>query len=364
MTIKILYSHMGHSGFERELREIEIQSAGKYSIYPLNHRKELGWDRDITPWALDELFRKKDGNLLGFYKKVQEICEKMDVFLVDHECVYHPDLIIELSKVVYTVIYSGDDPESSYLRSKPYLYAFDHAFCYGVYHNEEQKMTEKFLEWGAKRADFRPHGCWMKSFDPNLTEKDILEKYRPIDLVFVGGMANQQRDEFLLRLKRHFGKRFALYGNWGGLRGMLKRCLKGFGIMPIRTLPSNELVRLYHRSKIGINIHQSFGPCNLRLYELPMNGVMQICDNKKGLTEIYELDHEVVGYENFDECVKLIEFYLNDDYQRKKIALCGFRKAQRKYPFWKTFCSAMEKVITALGRRNQEDVVRRKPDLL
>jgi spore maturation protein CgeB len=258
--------------------------------------------------------------------------------------VYHPDFILELKKRVYTVIYSGDDPESSYFRSKPYLYAFDHAFCYGVYHNEHQLMTEKFLEWGAKRADLRPHGCWSSSYDHSLDDGTIAKKERDIDIIFVGGAANRSRQDVLLKLKKTFGSKFHLYGNWGGVRGFCERFRKGYGFIPISKLPHMELLRLYGRSKIGINIHQSYGPCNLRLYDLPMNGVMQICDNLKGLSRIYRLGEEVIGYENIAEMHDQIRYYLAHDNERIRIAINGFKKAKEMYLFHTTFFKAMERI--------------------
>ena len=40
-----------------------------------------------------------------------------------------------------------------------------------------------------------------------------------------------------------------------------------------------ERVELYQRSRIGFNVHwNEYGLGNQRLYHLPANGVMQICD--------------------------------------------------------------------------------------
>ena len=37
-------------------------------------------------------------------------------------------------------------------------------------------------------------------------------------------------------------------------------------------LPEQEKVALYGRSKIGWNVHNSVGPCNIRTFALPANG--------------------------------------------------------------------------------------------
>ncbi|HEY5588090.1 MAG TPA: glycosyltransferase [Candidatus Paceibacterota bacterium] len=349
--LKIIYSFGVYKDFEKEIEITERFSNGKYQIIPFNHRKFLGWEKDVSPWQLDDYYRNGHEGLKKLYKHIKELCKDADVFYVDHECVYHPDFIKELSKNIYTVYYSGDDPETSYWRSKPYLYAFDHTFCYGVYHSQKQKMNEKFIEWGAKRADLRPHGCWDNQFDHLISEDAILNKHRDIDIIFIGGSATKSRNDFLLKLKKVFGPSFHIYGNWDGLKGVLARAYHGYGFLSINKLPQNLLLNYYQRAKIGINIHQSFGPCNLRLYELPMNGIMQICDNKLGLAELYELDKEVVGYDTFEEAVEKIRYYLKNDEERKKIALNGYKKTKEKYLFRTTFYDSMEKIILGMKEK-------------
>ena len=353
--MKIVYSYGVFNFFEKELKFIESQSMGEVEIVPINHRKFLDWPGDVSPLELDNFYRNGHTKLFDLYKHVEELCENADVFYVDHECVYHPDFILELSKKTYTVIYSGDDPESSYRRSKPYLYAFDHAFCYGVYHNANQKMTEKFLEWGAKRANFKPHGCMQEMYNHELTENDILKGERDIDLIFVGGYANYTRNDFLLRLKKHYKDKFQIYGGWGGFVGILSRIKNGYGLINIHKISNEQLFEKYKRSKIGINIHQSFGPCNLRMYELPMNGVMQICDNEKGLDEIFKLNEEVVSYSSYDEIIDKIEYYLDNDDLRRQIAINGFRKASRNYQFHQTFLDSLEHIKKGMKEKKYEN---------
>lgn len=351
--LTIVYSYGVYNLFEDELKIVENNSEDRYKIIPLNHRKFLGWQGDVSPLELDDYYRNGHDGLKKLYLQVTNLCKNADVFYVDHECVYHPDFILELSKTIYTVIYSGDDPESSYRRSKPYLYAFDHAFSYGVYHNARQKMTEKFLEWGAKKADIRPHGCWDNHFNHLLTERNILNDNRDIDLIFIGGTANYERYKFIVNLKRIFGRRFRIYGNWGGSIGFLSRIKNGYGSIFIKKISDEDFLKVYRRAKIGINMHQSYGPCNLRLYELPMNGIMQICDNKKGLAELYELDKEVVGYDTFNEAVEKIKYYLKNEDERKQIALNGYIKTKERYLFRTTFYDSMEKIISGMKEKKE-----------
>lgn len=67
------------------------------------------------------------------------------------------------------------------------------------------------------------------------------------------------------------------------------------------------------------------------MYELPCNKVMQLCDNILGLSRIYELWKEVVWYDWIDDAIKKIEYYLQHEDEREKIANAGYKKAIKKY---------------------------------
>ena len=88
---------------------------------------------------------------------------------------------------------------------------------------------------------------------------------------------------------------------------------------------------LLQRTKIGINIHNSTGPINLRTYYLPANGVMQICDNKSYLGKVFELNKEVVGFDTIDEAIELCHYYLMHDDERRKIAAAGWERVLLDY---------------------------------
>jgi len=82
---------------------------------------------------------------------------------------------------------------------------------------------------------------------------------------------------------------------------------------------------------VGINIHNSTGPINFRTFYLPANGVLQICDNKSHLGQIFELGKEVVGYDSIDEAIELTRYYLEHEEERRAIAAAGWRRTLREY---------------------------------
>ena len=73
---------------------------------------------------------------------------------------------------------------------------------------------------------------------------------------------------------------------------------------PAGRLDDAELHALYRRARIGWNVHNSTGPINRRLYALAAFGVLQICDNKTGLAEVFRLGEEALGFDTIPEVIE------------------------------------------------------------
>ena len=312
-----------------------------YEFYLFDHYQALG-QKIRGAYRLDELYRNRDKKLLEVYDRLVKLIDsfKADVLIVSAYNIYHPEFVKDLN--VYTVLASSDDPDASYVQTVPYVRAFDHVTCVNVIYHENipVKMTDKLREWGAKRATWRPMGVKEFYYDPELTEEDILNKKRDIDLVYIGGF-NRVKSDILLKLKKAFGQRFKIYGNWGWK--VWGYCLMKYQQWVwVRILPQELFVPTYQNTKIGINLHLSGQLGNARLYQLPMNGVMQVCDCADVLGEVFEPGKEIVGYRSIDEAIELIRYYLEHDDERRRIAAAGFRRAVDNYRYSTCFYNALE----------------------
>lgn len=361
--MNIIYSWAHAPYFEPFVKE-EIRSwqAAGYNITPVNWRKELDYRGVFNPKKLNQLYYRRDPRLMRFYNYIGKLAETHDVLLVNYSNIFHPEYVKKLGqKKIYTVLVSGDDPEGSHHCSKPYVHAFDHAFSMGVNYDARTRITDKFIEWGVKRADLWPYGVTEIAYRKDLTEEDIFQRDRETDLVFIGGHGlkigrlNRIREEFPQAkiygrgwtIKSILGNPISFYRTYGkvSMRYFLEaiRSIKN-KMYQIREIPSEQIVETYQKSKIGVNIHMSYGPSNLRMYELPANGVMQICDCPEGLDEIYAIGKEVVAYRSIDEMISLIRYYLQHEQERKKIALAGYHRTMKEYTRLATFRSAVEKI--------------------
>ena len=263
--------------------------------------------RPIAYWPeLDRQWKTGDRLLLGMYEALAKKLDEYDVLLNFNGINLHPDFIGQLP--TFNVYACFDDPESSDSLSKPVAWAYDLAMVGNI------AEVETYRKWGVKQSQFWPLGFRDNDFDPNLTREQILSGEREVDIALLCERLTEWRKTRLDKFSAAFPGG-AYYGpGW-----------------PKGLLPEEQRIPLMLRTKIGINIHNSTGPINFRTYYLPANGVLQICDNKSFLGEIFELNREVVGYDTIDEAIELTRFYLAHDDQRREIAANGWERVMKDY---------------------------------
>jgi spore maturation protein CgeB len=300
-------------------------------------------------WNATRLEREYRGNarLRAHYSDLLAIARQRNpntILVMGDGGYWHPELVAELRKQSTVAFWTGDDPEGSEQTSRPFVQYYDYAFCGGIFYSSTQRIAEQFVSWGARRSRFIPLGACPDKYllRGDKSDADFFEKQRDIDLIYVGS-AYRSKLWRILTIKRHFRDRLLLAGRrwdgkglgWKGVAVRLFARIGGLG--QIRTVTDAELVSLYQRARVGFNCHLSYGPSNLRLYELPLNGVMQICDCPEGLSELYELNREVVAYETTREAIDRIEHFLDHDDERIEIAKNGYLRAEGEYRMEKSF---------------------------
>lgn len=339
--MRILYSY-GHGslGQLQILNETKNLGLSDVDFIVLDHRKEAGVTSEQNILEIHRLYYFKNEAYLNLCDKVRRLAKECDVLILNYENIYHPDFIREMSKQIYTVYSVSDEPDNSGKSAIPYVNAFDHVFSYHIYYDENTLIAEKHKEWGAKRTGFWPYGIRKDEYNGRLTFEQIRGDNRPNDIVFVGRPYNKV--DRLSKIKEKFGKRFKIYGRWGGIKAKLKYFLESG--MWVTCLPNNKFVNFLQNSKIGVNIHLSCGAPNLRTFQLMANGVMQICDNPQTISKLYEIDKEIVCFESIDELLEKIEYYLNYEEERAQIAYNGHLKTINEYSRRQTVMEAIKEI--------------------
>ena len=255
---------------------------------------------------LDERWHKRDSDLLKLYESLAHRAAEYDVFVNYNGINLHPEFVPQLP--TFNVFSCCDDPENSDNLSRPVAAAYDLCLVANI------AALPHYRGWGAKEARFWPLGFRVDDFDPSLTKEKILNGERDVDLTMLCERQSHWRKERLDRFTTAFPDG-AYYGpGWP----------KGF-------LAESQRVPLLQRARVGLNMHNSTGPINFRTYYLPANGVLQVCDNKSYLGQIFELGKEVAGYDTIEEAVELCRYYLAHEDERRRVAAAGWERALRDY---------------------------------
>jgi spore maturation protein CgeB len=97
-----------------------------------------------------------------------------------------------------------------------------------------------------------------------------------------------------------------------------------------------EMFQQLHDSRVALNTHIDISPANasnMRLFEAPGVGACMLTDWKANLSELFELDSEVITYRDADECVEKVEYLLTHESERRNIAAAGQRRTLRDHTF-------------------------------
>lgn len=331
--MKIIYS-FNKKGYEGECWEREIRGASneEFTFIPFNHQHFLNPFLYQDAVSLDILYRARDSRLMRMYHSLEACIREnnADAMIVANCPPYHPDFLRKLD--VYKVLYSADDPGATYMINIPYLHAFNHVFFVAPAYSADMDMTEKMHYAGMVNADWLPISVFDFEFDSTRPAETIKSQQRDIDVIYIGSFW-RQKVETLVKVKKALGRSFNLYGFFRLKHNVYLNVRYGYGGW-VRSVSHQQRVQLYQRAKIGLNIHwDEFGLGNQRLYHLPANGVMQICDCSQYLDRIFEVGKEIVAYDSTDTLIDKLKYYLTHDKERAEIAARGFERTISEYRF-------------------------------
>ncbi len=152
-------------------------------------------------------------------------------------------------------------------------------------------------------------------FWPEAAHPDVHRPYNTpfeFDVSFAGGCYGQ-RPSFIRKLAKHNIKVECFGHGW-----------------PNGPLPSEEMIKLYSRSRInlgfaGIGYSRKLMCLKGRDFEVPMSGGLYLTQNNPDLSLVFDVGNEILTYRNEEDCASIIQKLLADPDRAEKI-----RKAGRK----------------------------------
>ena len=322
---KVLYLHSNSSGYQKRLHasRVELYNRLGYDVRLFDSTEHYA--PTIFPY-LDKHWRKKDRQLMSFYETLAPELHRCDLFIHYNGANIHPAYLEQFKCL--KVYHCADDPEASAVLSRPVAREYDACAISNI------ACIDLYKSWGCRRVFFWPLGSSFP--DEVIHSFDIDNSQRDIDLVFAGSKLG-------VTSVRYLGRLFGLYRRRRFMEAIERKVptLKAYGAgWKDGSIPPESVPALYVRSLLGLNKHNSTGPINFRVFDLAAFGVMQICDNRKHLSQVYRLQEEVAGYETLEECLDLITYYLSHPDEARQIAVAARRRFDRDYaaaPLWENF---------------------------
>ena len=164
------------------------------------------------------------------------------------------------------------------------------------------------------------------------------EVERDIDVSFIG-TPMPHRVEILERVAAYMsnmGGRMYVGGRWYDdrypwkVRSYRRKHPHLFPVLMNQALSPEEVAQIYRRSKIVLNInnnvHRSVSP---RTFEILATQTFQLMNRGQQSNGTLDFDRDLVQYEDVDDLIRKIDYYLQHEEEREQIAEHGAQTASR-----------------------------------
>lgn len=123
-------------------------------------------------------------------------------------------------------------------------------------------------------------------------------------------------------------------------------------------LSDEELIRLYSRSKISLGFskvgetHRTDAPIKqvrLRDFEAPMSGAFYLVEYQEEFEDFFEIGREIVCFEDADELLEKVRYYLKHERERERIRRAGLARCRREHTWHHRFEMVFDTIRRAGG---------------
>lgn len=296
---------------------------------------------------LDKKWRQRDAALMRLYELLGEKIDSCDVFIHYNGALIHPEFLAQFKKI--KIYHCADDPDASKVMSKPVAGAYD------VCAISNPACVEMYKSWGCDQVIFWPLGAFHFHDDLSGETPEYATVLRDTELCFVGSRLGSTRVRYVHRVP-FLNQIPGLYLK----KAFFDKILREFPLIAAYGagwanghIEDADVPNLYRRTQVGINIHNSLGPINARLYDLAAFGVCQLCDNKSNLHHVFEVGKEIIGFDTAAECIDLVHYYLAHPAEAREIGAAGRDRFLRDYTtdaIWRRFFSEVDACLRTRGQ--------------
>lgn len=250
--------------------------------------------------------------------------------------VFPPDHLAQIDAVraagIKTAIWFADDPyvsEDTARIAPHYEWVLTH----------ELGTVEFYQALGCRQVHHLPLAVNTARFKPMNVQSNYWS-----DVCFIGQAFWNRVDLFDAAAARLSGKKVFIAG---GLWERMKHYKLLAPAIRHGWLPVDESIQYYNGAKIVINMHRGAVPgpdnrnafnlparsINPRTYEISACGTLQLTDIREDLPGFYRPGVELETYQNADDMMNKIDYYLTHENERLRIAMCGLQRTITDHTF-------------------------------
>ncbi|WHY97944.1 glycosyltransferase family protein [Peribacillus simplex] len=255
-----------------------------------------------------------------------------------------PQKIKQLKRMgIRTALWLTDDPY--YIDITKFIVShFDIIFT------QEKNCISLYKSYGCNKVHFLPLAADSHVFQP----KVVNDKYKS-DILFIGNafwnrvnLFDSIADYLSKKDTKIIGHSWERMDNYSLFKNKVNN---------IWTSPA-ETASFYNGAKVVINIHRQHDDStinlnkdkinadsiNPRTFEISACGAFQLTDIRKDLSDFYTPEVDIATYQSPTELIQKIEYYLNHEDERRKIATNGLNKTKELHTFTNRINELLEKV--------------------
>nr|CAJ71380.1 hypothetical protein kustc0635 [Candidatus Kuenenia stuttgartiensis] len=291
-------------------------------------------------YVLDQFYFKKRCTEINtkFIQQVEDFLP--DLIIVMKGLHVLPESLEKIKKLGISVVNWHVDDFFNPLYTMPYS---KEAFTlYDIHFSPRPHLFEEYRRLGAKNVEYLGVCVDPNAFYPVSSVSGNFQ----CDVSFVGSWSKNR--ENLLKKLHLFNVQ--IYGS-GWHRAVVSfRGIPNIHLMN-KSVHLEDFSRVIKRSKICLNILtiENRDQTNLRNFEIPACKGFQLCNRTPQLLKIFKEGEEIALYENEQELIDKIRYYLDHEEARIKVAENGFKAVINGDHTYKSRCkqliSAVESVL-------------------
>lgn len=234
---------------------------------------------------------------------------------------------------IYIISYNNDDPFSSFYSWWQWRHFFKNVLISDLVLSFRESNILKYREIGVRNIDF-----FRGYFNPNLHQKIdralINQSEFTTDIVFIGHYEDDGRMEMIDALAGE-GFDVKIFGPNGSSRksgwGEAISRSKFLKSQKVRTVKGYEYVLALNSAKIGLCFLSKINndTYTLRCFEIPACGTALFSEWTPDLDNLFENGVNAVLFNNKEELIKSVKFYLSNLPYLEKMAELGYQSVYK-----------------------------------